>query len=380
MRKLHLSPDADHQRGAALLLFIIALVMAASYALLKKVNQIPGDARRDSYTLQQLKLARNALRGYALTGMTPVDTSVKPGRLPCPDYNLDGVSDACIPSGTNIQPGRLPWQTLGLAELRDAYNEPLWYVPAIEFDGSNTINSNIGDTPLRVDGGAIPLVAIVLSPGAVLENQSRPPGNPLAQLDPARYFEDINALGGSAYVTAPANNSTSFNDRLLAIRLDRFMPELERRVLRELAIKLNATAAFPNPAEIGGTDCDNSLTSGLLPTSVDAATLCDVGSSTLPDFPDWLMDDRWQPLIWYAMEPGSNLQLTLNDGTLTNAQALIFSPGPPLAAAGQTLPRPLPSPVLTELLEGGINTIRNTSFEEPVNSVTNNDQLLIVSP
>ena len=384
MRNLHLSPCAGKQRGAALLLFVIALVMAASYVLLKKVNQGSSDARRDNYTLQQLKLAREALRGYALNGLDIVTATTKPGRLPCPDYNLDGnldgLSDPCISSGINIQPGRLPWRTLGVGELRDASNEPLWYVPAIEFDGATAINSNIDNTPLRINGGIAPLVAIVLAPGAVLGSQSRPPGNPVAQLNPAQYFEDINALGGTAYVTTPANSATPFNDRLLAIRLDRFMPLLEQRVLRELAGKLKLAPAFPNPAETGTTDCNNSIPDGLLPTSVKAGTSCDVTSAALPVYPDWFVSDNWQKLIWYAMKPGypaSSLDIMLANGTSTNAQALLFSPGPPIA--GQLSPRPLLPPV-TELLEDGANTNRDTNYIEPVNSPANNDQLLIVSP
>jgi len=380
MRNLRPPPHACKQRGAALLLFVIALVMAASYTLLKKVNQASSDARRDSYTLQQLNLAREALRGYALNGLDIVSVTTKPGRLPCPDYNLDGLSDPCKSSGIIIQPGRLPWRTLGVGELHDADNEPLWYVPAIEFDGATAINSNIKNTPLRIDADTAPLVAIVLAPGAVSGNQSRPPGNLSAQLNMAQYFEDINALGGTSYVTSPANNATPFNDRLLAIRLDRFMPELERRVLRELAANLKLATAFPNPARIGKTDCDSSIPDGLLPTSVKAGTPCDVTSATLPGFPGWFTGDNWQKLIWYAMKPGyptSSLEITFADNTKTNAQALLFSPGPPLA--GQTSPRPL-SPSVTDLLEDGANTDGDTKYIDPVSSSANNDQLLIVSP
>ncbi|VAW78159.1 hypothetical protein MNBD_GAMMA15-1187 [hydrothermal vent metagenome] len=372
MRNTHLSPSAGKQRGAALLIFVIALVMAASYALLKKVNQVPSDASRDTYSMQQLKIARDALRGYALHGLDPVTATVQPGRLPCPDYgtsgNLDGISDPCIIVGTYVRPGRLPWRTLGLAELRDGDNEPLWYVPDIQFNGSVAINSSSDVTTLRVNASVDDIIAIVLSPGAVLASQSRPSGNLVAQLDPARYFEDINSLAATNYVTAPASISTPFNDRLLTIRLNRFMPKLEKRVLRELA-NLLGSPPYPAPAPIGSETCDISPPidqEGLVPT------IC--ATATLPTFPSWFNDiNAWQTLIWYAVASSGTLTV---EPSSVSTQALLFSPGAQLTGQNRT-------PVInsaSDLLDDGVNTDGNTTYLEPINSATNNDQLLILGP
>ena len=363
------------QQGAALLLFVIALVMAASYVLLKKVNQAPDASARERYTMKQLNLARTALLGYALNGLDPVTVTVQPGRLPCPDYDLDGSSDTCNIISGRVQPGRLPWLTLGLSELRDAGNEPLWYVPAIEFTGVQPINSNTNNTALRIDSGTAALVAIVLAPGAVVGSQSRPPGNPAAQLDPGRYFEDENALAGTDFVSSPANPATEFNDRLLSIRLDRFMPQLEARVLNDISALLGA-GPYPNPAAVGSTDCDNAQTEGLLPLTTDPLLTCD---SALPAFPDWFVND-WQPLVWYVMDPSASLSVQLADGSLlTNRQTLLFSAGVPLTSIGQPSPRPA-SPGVSQLLDDPENTDGDLVYQEPVTSPTSNDQLMIVSP
>jgi hypothetical protein len=220
------------------------------------------------------------------------------------------------------------------------------------------------------------MVAVVLSAGAVLGTQSRPSGNPVAQLDPARYFEDVNALGATGFVTVPAASTTPFNDRLLAIRLDRFMPALEGRVLRELA-GLLGSGPFPNPASTGTTACDNSNVEGLVPVDLDPLLTCDI--ATLPIFPNWFRND-WQSLVWYVMDPAAGLTIQLTGGgTTNNVQTLLFSPGGPLTAAGQSSPRPAIPPVL-DLLEDGDNTDGPPSYREPVNSPTNNDQMLIVAP
>jgi len=375
MRRVHLPAPARTQRGVALLVFVIALVMAASYTLLKTINQARTDASRNGYTMQQLNHARAALLGYALNGLDPVTALVQPGRLPCPDYTLDGDSDPCLVVSGHVQPGRLPWRTLGLAELRDADNEALWYVPAIEFDGSQPINSNVDTTALRIDGGTDAVVAVILSAGASLAGQSRPPGNLAAQLDPTRYFEDTNALAGTAFVTAPASSSTPFNDHLLAIRLDRFMPALERRVLRELAGVLG-NGPFPNPAAAGTKACDNRYVEGLVPVDLDPLLTCDV--TTLPAFPNWFRTD-WQTLVWYVMDPAATLSIQLAaGGTRNNVRTLLFSPGAALAALGQS-PRPA-APVVSDLLDDAENTNGPPVYREPLASPTENDQMLIVAP
>ena len=380
MRSLSLTKSARHQQGVALLLFVIALVLAASAMLLKNLNRAQTEAAAARHTQQQLKRARDALVGYALNGAdSPGSMNIRPGRFPCPAYTLDGVSaPACPPTpGGYIQPGRLPWRTLGLAELRDADNEPLWYVPDIQFSSTQKINSNIGTTALHIDAGANPLVAVILSPGSALSKQSRPAGNLAAQLDPRRYFEDVNALAATAYVTEPANSSAAFNDRLLAIRLDRFMPALERRVLRELAMSLNQLPGLPAPASAstGSTNCD-SPNDGLIPLT------CAAVAPGLLNLPAWFDAEDWQPLIWYAMAPSSGLTIKpATPGPAMKATALLFSPGPALTMAPLNQPDPRTSPtVVKELLEDGENTNTDTTYQTPVNSLLNNDQIQIVQP
>jgi len=323
-----------------------------------------------------MKLRATATRcNNSIHGLDPINNTMRPGQLPCPDYTLNGISDPCqININGNVKPGRLPWYSLGLARLRDADNEPLWYVPAIEFNGSQAINSNIDNTALNVDGKPDALIALVLAPGAPLDNQSRPSGI-AAQIDPARYFEDLNALGDAAYVTRPATSTTPFNDRLLTIRLDRFMPKLERRVLNELA-GLLGNGPFPNPASVGKKTCDDTNPQGLVPIDLDPLLTCNI--QTLPTFPTWFRDD-WQALIWYVMDPSENLSVRRADDTITtDLQTLLFSPGKPLAANNQ-LPRSN-LPTVFDLLDDDENTNGGPLYQDPVNSPTDNDQLLIVSP
>ena len=114
------------QRGAALLILLVMVILAGSYALLKQLNTETSDILRASDTAVVLAEAKAALIGYALS------SNARPGELPCPDYGvgaggLDGLSDTCNENEnvTYVTIGRLPWKTLGLRDLQDASGESL---------------------------------------------------------------------------------------------------------------------------------------------------------------------------------------------------------------------------------------------------------------
>ena len=79
------------QRGAALLILLTIIMLAASYTLLKQLNREPVDILRAADNARVLGEARMALVGYALKSTT------RPGELPCPDaddpYEHNGESN-----------------------------------------------------------------------------------------------------------------------------------------------------------------------------------------------------------------------------------------------------------------------------------------------
>lgn len=352
------------QRGAALLIMLTLIVLAASYTLLKRVNAQKPEIVRAADTTRALGQAKAALMGYALR------SPVRPGELPCPDYDLDGQSDLCQENGTYVTLGRLPWVTLGTADLRDASGEQLWYAPALEFDGNQGINSD--STPgLRIDGAAQPISAVIIAPGAATSNQVRPQ-NPAAQFDPARYFEDANRVADVNFVTAPGNANIEFNDQLLGITRDELMHPVERKVLRELAAALRAFSNdygyYPISASTGAAACDNpGFSEGLLRMSPDATC------ADLPDYPDAVDDmaNNWSSVIWYVRDPGG--ALSVDGGGSSGDEVILIGGGP--ALAGQVRP-PFDAGSLLE----GLNADGDTVFETLPIGNSNNDQILVVVP
>lgn len=217
------------QGGAALLVFLVLLVMGALTYIANNLTPETVDAHRDRKTSDALAQARDALIGYALgyrdaqatkdLDSIGADDRAMYGYLPLPDLgssrnqNLDPAClnglgnpvegcDANFFTGlvfdaNGIGPtvvGRFPWRTLGTAPLRDGHGECLWLIvsslhsriqratpapvlPPMNWDtlgqldivianGTNALNSALTSIHDRP-------VAIIYAPGPPLPGQDR---------------------------------------------------------------------------------------------------------------------------------------------------------------------------------------------------------------
>lgn len=250
--RLPTSPHLMHrQRGAALMLFLVIMVIGALTlfvnSLLSSTNAV--QIERDKATAVALAQAKEALIAYA------VSDSNRPGELPCPDFNNDGMISLADYSGSNCQTlvGWLPWKTLGLPELRDANGNHLWYAVAAPFhaNSSATLNS---DTPvtfasqmLTVNDGATGttletgVIAVVFSPGASLAGEARNANDNNAASVVQNYLEGSNATANT--IVFQTANNTTINDRLLTINYASLFPAVEMRIAREARKCLDDYAA-----------------------------------------------------------------------------------------------------------------------------------------
>src|SRR3990172_7282410 len=82
-----------NQTGAALLAFMLVVIVAASFTLVSKLNQAASSSYREQGTAIALSRAREALIGYAVhypDNPSTTDVNAGPGHLPCPDLNNSG--------------------------------------------------------------------------------------------------------------------------------------------------------------------------------------------------------------------------------------------------------------------------------------------------
>lgn len=222
------------QRGVALVMLLVLLVMAGLALLLAGLGEMFDVHLRRAQTDAVLAQARDALLGRALSNAN------MPGSLPCPDLvtNLagnnvpnDGVAD--LLSGTQCPAylGHLPWRTLGLGDLRDADGERLWYVLSPNFrddDSAQPLNSDSHAQLSWADAEPNQLVALIFAPGAALDGQMRTPSN----ANDVRHFLEGGNVDGDL-VFSRQFPAAVFNDRSIAISAEMLMSGVERRVLRE---------------------------------------------------------------------------------------------------------------------------------------------------
>lgn len=357
---LHNFPQ--RQRGAALMVMLVILILGAAAMLLNSLNSSTQQLARAKITADALAQAKEALIAYA----TAVDlSSDRPGNLPCPDLNNDGMSNdgSCgntVGSKQSRRLGRLPWKTLGLPDLRDGSGERLWYavsnnfkkstqIPLLNSDTIGTITVRTSDGSLLNDGSNISgAVAIIISPGEVLQRTDKPslqdrsstgrnvPENYLdiAYGEDNANFTDSTSNGFIQGRIKDANDKVILNDHILVITRDNIMQAIQKRVAKEVVIALNKyycgdtnvnpitgaciTAAgnrfYPRPADFTEATCrgngdlkglciSNSLINrGRIPaTPATAWSISSILRGT--NTSNWFKDNAWREVIFYAVAP-----------------------------------------------------------------------------
>lgn len=172
--------SAHSQRGAALMMLVLLVSVGALAVFVSGLNRATHQLERDRITNEALARAKEALIGRALTDDN------RPGSLPCPDTDNDGVAESACSSSLM---GRFPWKTLKTGDLRDGSGERLWYELSANFRdqvSSEPLNSNTSGT---LDSGGV--AAKIYSPGPMISTQDRSPANVNVV---SNYIEGMNDL------------------------------------------------------------------------------------------------------------------------------------------------------------------------------------------
>lgn len=182
------------QHGAVLLLAAMGVLVAMAAFFAMTLSAQAMSSKRERVSERALAAAREALIAHA--SGRPINASVGPGYLPCPDLDNDGWAESTCgsvsgDSGQSQRLGRLPWKTLGLPDLRDAYGERLWYAVSSKYKGllncavsaaclDMTPHSAFGTISVRDASGTLihdgtraqaeggGAVAVIVAPGAPL--------------------------------------------------------------------------------------------------------------------------------------------------------------------------------------------------------------------
>lgn len=323
------------QHGAALILMVFLLGLGFTAYLIKSFTADSLKLQQALKTQEELGEAKKALIAWA------VNNSHVPGLMPYPDRNsdnpnfYDGKSD-CYTTTTldgNYDKllGKLPWLAADDAdctnlipgigqEFKDSSNEHFWYAVSrnVVYDYFNTqypiINPDIINSPtypwMEVydnQGQLISnrVVAVIIAPGAPLDDQDRSSGVSGASDYLDRF--DLQSGGGTKsnrtyaipdedfYISENSQNIGSsnplyqqpyyFNDKLTYITIDELMEALQQRVgevvRSELKEYQDINGYYPYAAQLGTTTNysgeQNSAgtggtTSGFLPVNYQSCT------------------------------------------------------------------------------------------------------------
>ena len=311
------APSHVRQRGAAVLVLLLVVFIAATTIFLKQSNAVSIRGQADLVTTRAMAQAKEALIGRAATD------SNAPGSLPCPNINGDGTAPLFSGSQCPAYIGRLPWKTLHLPEPLDGNGDALWYAlsPGVRDKTSapHPVNPQIA---LELTLGGTPnIAAIIFSPGAPLASQNGRPSNAVAD-----YLDGSNSDGDYNYVTGPA--SANFNDKALAITRDELFRTVNQRVLGEIRGQTPSYGLRHYFADNGyfpwfdsGNDGygDIGTTSGNVPYNdfgIDPATLV------------WLNLNGWLPLLGYQRLSSYSVKIGIT-GSGSSMDVVMPCPSPP---------------------------------------------------
>ncbi len=264
----------QRQSGIALLAFSVLLAIVSVGLLVDRLS-----TRSQDYTARERSSNEVLAQAKANLIAWSVSHPTEPGRLPWPDRNGDGDYDGgsdCVTSGfsnTHLL-GRFPHAgdvspcdaaPFGSFTV-DGYGEPLWYAVSRNLlwnrgqtNPDPTLNPGLLDgaaaypwLTVRDESGNVlsnRVAAVIIAPGGVVGNQSRSGAAP----NPAQYLDSV-TIGATNYDNSDADldfimypdsrktttDSDSFNDQLIYITIDELMRPVEKRVLGDAAVALQA--------------------------------------------------------------------------------------------------------------------------------------------
>lgn len=345
-------PGHVRQRGAALIVMLVILVLGLAATLVESLNSTTFRNERQARTAAALAQARDALIGYAITYGDTHPGEVH-GYLPCPDVdgsNGEGSSPltACGTRDVSML-GRLPWKTLDLPALRDGNGECLWYAVSgtyknnpktglMNWDTNGLLQAYAADGATLLTPADNQAIAVIIAPGAARNGQARSDssascgGSYTASAyldnDTAHGIDNANIAAGR-FVQGSAGGDV--NDQMLFITRQELWAAMQKRRdfadtlnlltrrvaeclasygARNLSGPANKSLPWPAPLALGDYALNNSYNdsfgsySGRVPHVVNTSNNTTFNTMT----GDYLMANNGLSCPRYAASPASELQ------------------------------------------------------------------------
>lgn len=374
------------QNGIALLILALILLISGSAVLLTMVSGNNLKFEQAKKTARVLAEAKAALLGYAITSNLAHfgcgSDCRRPGDLPCPDTNNDGIAETSCGDATGItgqtsRLGRLPWKTLGLDDLRDGNGDRLWYAVSNRFKQNTRafpLNSNtLGTISIKDSNGAIVqdatgstgAVAVVISVGLPLTRQdnvvqsrlSANQNNGVHYLDNALGEDnaDFFDTGANGFIKGVMHNTTGatiLNDQLMVVSQSDMMnatePLVAAKVVEAASTYFSSYSLYPSPANFSDASClgtstinagfclpNMAINGGRVPVNPSpdwGSTSILIGISNN----NWFQQNGWRELIYYAR--GTLTLIGSIKPTSTSKNLIVIATGSPIGSQVRQIP------------------------------------------
>jgi hypothetical protein len=328
-----------YQRGVTAWIILLLLSGLGGLAMHTSLKYQPGYYAMRK-TMASLALAQQALLAYANQplGLTACEMNCqRPGDLPCPDRNNDGLAETSCSNTSRL--GRLPWKTLGVGDIRDGSGERLWYAVSERYKnnprllplntdtaGSWSVRSSAGPSWDATQGnGAVaviiaPMQALIRKDGWVQQRNDTGTEVAMHYLDLADIGDNASPPENAASGFVMAPTTVSFNDVVWPVTATAMHRHMQQQVLAEvkraLRCSLNACAALPMAAAVTDSGCLGAqslnagqcapASSGLGRLPLDASAHWPLALQHMLDGDarhHWFQQNGWREQVFY--QPGS---------------------------------------------------------------------------
>ena len=185
-------PAHDRQRGAALLIMLLLLVLGGAVLFSRNISGQLASASLATRNAAALADTKEALLGYIVT--RDATHPGKYGFLPCPDIDATGSTAEGEAHETNCGAryrsmlGRFPWRSVGIEPGRSKGSECLWYAVSGSWKAAGANEPQLLNTDssgqfrvLAADGSTVIAgstagerpVAVIIAPGPPIAGQTR---------------------------------------------------------------------------------------------------------------------------------------------------------------------------------------------------------------
>ncbi len=327
---------SNQQRGAALLLMFLVLILSALSVVLVNYRFNTSSLERDAQGLRDLYEAKQILLSYAARAHGRESDNAlerrelqlaRPGELPCPDADNSGQSTFpnfdYLGANCRYQAAWFAWETFDAPGISNNTSSDIWFAVAEGFANKSGLGgynepvlNYLSPVTMTLDGN--PVVAVLIYSGEAFPYQLQRHVNDAAIAQDS-FFEAENADSNNNEFVSQSI-VTDFNDIAIGITLDELLITVEKQAVIAIAKRLNQyfldNGQYPAPSTTGDL-CDMPL----LPGQGNIPKNCIGIVSTAPSLPFplasaedaadvWVVRNEWLPLFNYTRIANNHMRLS----------------------------------------------------------------------